>query len=165
MTNLVRKSEVENLISIDRLATAQRLKLIFKNSKEDTNLGVFFWLIDLPVNFLRDYTIPAGSLDNYDRTKMTVVPITISFTFCYLMGFIADIEEDIGAIRICGILTIIGMFVGSMIMFRTKKTQPPEWMLTISSISCFFMSIAWIAYTSDLIVDLLGLFGNITNIT
>lgn len=136
---------------------------MFKNSKEDTNWGVFFWLIDLPVNFMRDYTIPAGSMDNYDRTKMTIVPITISFAFCYLMGFVSS-SEDVGAIKICGILTIVGVFIGSMIMFRTKKTQPPEWMLTISSIFCFFMSIAWIAFTSDLIVDLLGLFGKITNI-
>ena len=34
----------------------------------------------------------------------------------------------------------------------------------MSSICCFVLSIAWIAFTSDLIVDLLGLIGKITNI-
>lgn len=103
-------------------------------------------------------------MDNYDRTKMTIVPITISFAFCYLMSFIDDVQEDIQRVKLCDVLSVFGLFIGGLIFFRTKKTQPPEWLLTISSILCFFMSIAWIAFTSDLIVDLLALFGKITNV-
>jgi sodium/potassium/calcium exchanger 6 len=146
------------------LATAQRLKILFKNSHEDSSFDIFFNIIDFPVNLLRDYTIPAGSMDNWNRTKMTIVPITISFALCLLMGWIDDLEEDKDTCLICGAVSLVGIFVGAMIMFRTKKTQPPEWLLTLSSIFCFMLSIAWIAFTSDLIVDLLGLFGAITGL-
>jgi len=78
----------------DTLATAQRLKILFKNSHEDTGCDVFFNFIDFPVNLMRNYTIPAGSMDNWDRTKMAIVPITISYAFCFLMGLINDTDED-----------------------------------------------------------------------
>ena len=94
---------------------------------------------------------------------MTFVPCFAPLAFCVLMGLIQD-KSDVKVIAICGAFMILGAMFGGLILFKTTKTQPPEWLLTISSITCFVMSIAWIAFTSDLIVDLLGLFGKITDL-
>jgi sodium/potassium/calcium exchanger 6 len=151
-------------LHFDALFTAQRLKLLFKRSKEDGPIDIVLNILDFPINFLRDYTIPPGHNENWDRKRMTFVPITISFAAVLLFGVLDDWEEDKNVVWICTALSIFGVFVGLTIRYRTKITSPPEWLVTVSSILCFGMSIAWIKFTSDLIVDLLKLFGKITGI-
>lgn len=147
----------------DSLFTAQRLKLLFKNSKEDGPLDVFFNVIDWPLNLMRDLSIPAGSLERWNRTYMSFVPIFITIAFCLLFGLIEDFFDPI--FNICLIVMIPGAIAGGLIFFKTKVSSPPEWLLTLSAMLCFVMSICWISFTSDLIVDLLGLFGKITGVT
>jgi hypothetical protein len=151
-----RDSVLDNLASnFDALFTAQRLKILFKNSKEDTTWDIFFNVIDWPFNFLRNYTIPPGSLENWDRRRMAVCAVTFWFVFSIMFGIIDDVDEDMPKIWVCLGLTIFGIGAAVMILLKTKATAPPEWLRTLSSIICFVMSIAWIAFVSDNIVDLL----------
>jgi sodium/potassium/calcium exchanger 6 len=115
---------VENLvITFDTLFNAQRLKILFKNSKDGDSLSDrFFTVIDWPLNILRNFTIPAGSMDNWDRLKMAFVPIFIPLAFCVLMGFIHDFQKDFNTISICLILMVPGAIIGGLILFKTKKT-------------------------------------------
>ena len=109
---------------VDTLFTAQRLKILFKNSKEGEGgyADLFFRVIDWPLNLLRNYTIPAGSLENWDRYRMGFVPAIISLAFCVLMGLIQDLKEDTKLLTICVILMVPGAIIGGLILFKTTKS-------------------------------------------
>lgn len=138
--------------------------MIFRHAK-DENQGIagYFWaVIDFPLNLMRDLTIPAGDKEKWDRTKMSFVPIFLPFSMFYLYGFIEDTESPLFSIGLY--LAIPGAIIGLFIGFCTKKTDPPAWLLTTSSILCFIMSIGWINLTSGLVVDTIGLGGRIIDI-
>ena len=50
---------------------------------------------------------------------------------------------------------IPGLIIGILVRFFTKATKPPEWVLVLYSLGGFVMSIMWIKFTSDTIMDLL----------
>lgn len=57
---------------------------------------------------------------------------------------------------IVGFVCILpGLIIGVLIRFKTKVTSAPPNLLTLYSMMCFIMSIMWIQYTSNEIMDLL----------
>jgi len=56
------------------------------------------------------------------------------------------------------------MMIGAVIRLRTKKTEAPEWLMTFYACICFVMSIIWIKFSSDCIMDLLKLFGFVSQL-
>ena len=54
--------------------------------------------ITIPMGFMRDYTIPSGDQESWDRTRSAVIPMTLVFAFEFLNGNIYQAdggpEED-----------------------------------------------------------------------
>jgi Ca2+/Na+ antiporter len=50
------------------------------------------------------------------------------------------------------------------IRFFTKVSRPPETIMFIFAILAFIMSIQWVAFTSNIVVDLLAVLGIMTNL-
>lgn len=111
---------------------------------------------------MRDLTIPAGGREKWDRTKMSIVPVIMPMAGLYLFGIVEDTTSPL--FYVGAFAAIPGLFLGLYIGFCTKKTNPPEWLMTISSLLCFVMSIAWINFVSDKVVGTLALGGRILDI-
>lgn len=60
---------------------------------------------------------------------------------------------------ITGLLLIPGIVIAILIRFKTKASRGPEALICTYALLSFIMSIAWIQFTSDCIMDLLRLFG------
>mgnify|MGYP006105280505 CR=1 FL=1 len=59
---------------------------------------------------------------------------------------------------------IPGKFLSLLIKFYTKKTKGPESLITVFAILSFVMSIVWINFASNCIMDMLRLIGFITRL-
>ena len=62
------------------------------------------------------------------------------------------------------IALVPGIIFAVLIRTRTKPTRGPRLLISTYAILSFVMSIAWISFTSDCIIDLLRLFGFITSL-
>ena len=66
---------------------------------------------------------------------------------------------------ITALLSLIpGSTFGIYVWFCTKKTVAPPNILTMYSFMAFLMSVAWINWTSNCVVDLIVIFGFITGL-
>lgn len=59
---------------------------------------------------------------------------------------------------------IPGAVVGVLILLKTKNNSSPTRLITISSFLGFVMSIVWIGFASNFVIDILELFGLITSL-
>lgn len=126
-------------------------------------------LISVPLTLLRDISIPIGEEDAWDRQRAAIAPMTLVFAFFWLPGSMGTSKENPSAFTntyfLIGIACIIpGAIIGVIIKLKTKVTQPPGSLITIYSILCFVMSIQWVSFTSNVIIDLLQIFGFITEL-
>lgn len=124
-------------------------------AKRDNKLGIK-WLdlikkcIALPLNFMRDYTVPMGELSAWDRNRAAIVPTFMPLAFFVLMGFVEREKVDnvtswdVTFLWIGLICMVPGALLGIFIRFRMKASEPPKAFFTCYAILAFLMSIAWI---------------------
>lgn len=140
-----------------------KLRTMFKGAKDEGILDIFMRIIAFPLNLLRDYTVPIGEEDAWDRERAAVIPMTLVLAFFILNGNIAPGQEDKWTYFYIGLISFIpGGFIGVFIYIKTTKTEAPGFLITIFSVLCFLMSIMWVQFTSNVIMDLLQLIGFIT---
>ena len=118
---------------------------------------------EIPLNFLRDYTIPMAEFEEWDRTRATVLPLTVPISFCFLFSLL---EGETGSILliVCGALAGPGILCSIYLAFCTKKTVAPERIMFVMAIVGFVQAIVWISFTSDFVIDLLWIIGLILGI-
>lgn len=91
--------------------------------------------------------------------------MTLVISFMYLSGYLNGDQDDIKPFLYIGIWCILpGSFIGLMIRLKTKRSKAPKHLLTIYALIAFFMSIVWINFTSNSIMDMLQLIGFITRL-
>jgi sodium/potassium/calcium exchanger 6 len=100
----------------------------------------------------------------WDRNRAAIVPATMVLAFFYLNGFIDSDDQGIQYLKIGLFSMIPGGFIGLIILMKTKRSNGPEFLMTIYAILSFLMSVVWINFTSNCIMDLLQLFGFITKL-
>lgn len=73
----------------DVVYTAARLLNQFKRAATQDSLMDKCWkVIEVPLNFLRDYTVPMAEYDDWNRFRATVLPLTVPVSFMYLQGYL-----------------------------------------------------------------------------
>jgi len=93
---------------------------------------------------------------SWNRTRASIVPMTMVFALFYLWGFLDNFSYNDNIYLEIGIWSIIpGAFIGLIIRFKTKYNQAPDFLITIYAVCSFVMSIVWIKFSSDCIMDLL----------
>ena len=110
--------------------------------------------IEGPLTFVRDYTCPMGEEAAWDRTRASVVPATMTISLFWLYGLLQD-DPDRELLDIGLYAMIPGAIIGVLIRLKTKASGPPTWLMNIYAFLCFLMSLLWIKFSSDCIVDLL----------
>lgn len=153
----------------DRLYVANRMRAVFRATREEGCLNSLMKLISVPLNILRDYTIPCGEEDGWDRNREAVVSMTIVFAFLWLNGSMQPEDgEDSEFKNMYFLIGLIALFPGAVlglaIKMCTTVSRPPTSLMIISSLLSFVMSIMWISFTSNFIMDLLQIFGFITRL-
>jgi len=134
-------------------------------------------VISVPLIFLRDYTIPFGDNENWDRTRAAIIPMTLMFAFKFLSGEIYNQEDEddqedpdskwtpkAQAMFVSLAAVIPGAVIAILIRMKLKSSRGPESLIFIYAIIAFVMSVMWIGFTCDIILDLLALFGFITQL-
>ena len=131
-------------------------------------------VISTPLTFLRDYTIPFGDNENWDRTRAAIIPMTLMFAFKFLNGDIYNQDDDededavggwtpkANAMFVSLAAVIPGAILAILIRMKLKMSKGPESLIFIYAVIAFIMSVMWIGFTCDIILDLLALFGFIS---
>ena len=70
------------------------MRILFKNQQEEGFLNTMMSLISVPLTIIRDYTVPIGEEDAWDRQRASILPIFIVMAFLWLNGDFKDIETD-----------------------------------------------------------------------
>lgn len=78
----------------DRIFIMNKLRILFKNTKDEGILNVVINIISLPLNILRDYSVPCGEEAQWDKQKASVIPMTLVFSFFVLNGNIGGGSAD-----------------------------------------------------------------------
>mgnify|MGYP007078245645 CR=1 FL=1 len=114
-----------------------------------------------PLTFLRDYSVPMGDFADWDRKRAAILPLTIP-AFCCIMPLpINDTPYyfDPDTRRTAGIVTLFclipGFMVSIYIFFRTTQTRPNKIVMMVYAWLGFIMSILWISFTGDVVIDLI----------
>lgn len=117
------------------------------------------------MNFLRDFSVPMADYDDWDRFRASVLPLSVPISFMFLWKLLTEEEGTRRtALIAAAIMAAPGAVASIYLCFCTKRTQPPPTIMFIFAIFGFVMSIVWIAFTSDFVVDLLWIIGLILGI-
>lgn len=77
-----------HLKEIDTMALGQRLRVLFKRTRERNICTNIISIIDYPLTIFRNYTVPMAEEDKWDKFRAAVVPISMVISFLYLFGFL-----------------------------------------------------------------------------
>lgn len=142
-----------------------------RRTKDQGLIATLFKIISVPLAFLRDITCPMVETESWNKFRALILPLTIPFSFAFLTGKFDLNTKDYREVQktkfytdTCLILLIPGAFVSSYILLKTNRNKPPAYLMNIFVFLSFVMSISWISFTSDCIIDLLKLFGFITHV-
>ena len=123
--------------------------------------------IEVPTTFVRDYTTPMGEVENWNRNRIAICCLTFVFSFLWLNGFMQadDGSFDVNDFFWASIIALgPGTLFALLILYKTKKSEPPGWVMSMCAFLCFLQSVAWIQWISNVIMDLLQVFGFITQL-
>ena len=143
----------------DQLFIATRIKNIFKRTQEDGVLNTCWLVVEVPLNFLRNYSTPMADNADWDRCRASILPLTVPISFFYLQKYLAEGEDIQTILTICAILLAPGAIISIYIRCRTTLTRPPVIIMFVFAIIGFLMSICWISFTSDIVIDILEILG------
>ncbi len=62
------------------------MRTLFRRTKEEGFLNILMLIISVPLTFIRDYSIPMGEMEAWNRVRAAILPITIVISFYYLNG-------------------------------------------------------------------------------
>ena len=141
----------------------------FRRIRDEGFGNTCFKLIEIPCNFLRDYSTPIGDEEAWNRTRASVVPVFVVMSFLYMNGMMQPTDDGSSywsqpQVLVGFICMAPGLLIGLAVRFRTKVSSPPPGLLTIYSCLCFIMAVVWIQFTSNEIMDLLQLFGFVSHL-
>lgn len=65
----------------------------FRRVRDEGFGNTCFKIIEIPLNFLRDYTTPIGDEEAWNRNRAAVVPSVIVLSFLYMNGMMQPTDD------------------------------------------------------------------------
>ena len=119
--------------------------------EEKSQFGkIFFYIIDLPFNFIRDVTIPAFELKKWNKKMFSAIPfgLSIFFTVAFKLYFLyAKYPLAISIYYIC--ILILCLIFYSI----SYKGKLPKWEWLLLAFA-FLISIIWIWAVTNILVNM-----------
>lgn len=116
---------------------------------------LIFITCDAPWDFLRRLTTPPPCREMWFRKFAVVWPIP-AIVFICITNEIVTFNESPPILFY--VFLGLGLIASLAFYFTTKPTTPPNWII-VFAIGAFLMSILWINWISNVLIDLLGLLG------
>jgi len=153
------------------------MKILFKRTQDEDQKALIWrlWgIVEVILNFLRDLTVPMAETSAWNRSLGALYPLTVPAAFFFLKGDLsatddsqasetAERAEEVAATQArwvhLGWCLLPGLAMAAYIRMCTYVSQPPPRIFFAFAIIGFVQSIMWIAFTSDIVIDLLQLFG------
>jgi len=138
---------------------------MMRRTKERGVVSTFMLFIRIPLDFLRDYTCPMAEKESWDRNRAAILPLTMITAFFYLGGDLnSDSDSKDFYWKISAFSLLPGGLLALLVRLKTKRSVAPPKLLTVYAMLSFVMSIVWIQFTSNCIIDMLKLLGFITKL-
>lgn len=117
---------------------------------------IIYIFIDAPLDFLRRLTIPPPDNEVWNRRIAAVVPICSVF-FVFTVTGMLDFKS---APPIAFYVTEgVALILSILICFLTPLNSGPKKAMIFFSIFAFILSIVWIWFIANILIDLLGVLG------
>jgi len=91
----------------------------------------------MPLNFLRNITIPVAEEEAWDKMRTALLPLTLPFSFCYLVGLFKEEDTADKVVKADLYLLIPGVLLAALIYLKTKKTAAPKKLMLLFAIIAF----------------------------
>lgn len=85
----------ENATPQDDIYLANKIKNTFKRSTDEGLHNKCWKIVEVPLNFLRDYTVPMAEKAEWDRTKASILPFFLPWAFCFLQGMFTIGDDSV----------------------------------------------------------------------
>ena len=118
-------------------------------------------LIELPLTFLRDLTIPAVELPDWNQTYALLCPFFSALFIISALNLWKSFISTWYIPLITGIAIIVCIIAIKLTTYRNKL---PKYIIPVCIYS-FFMSIFWIWTVSNIVVDILNFLGVLFNLS
>lgn len=116
---------------------------------------IIYIFVDAPWDFLRRLTTPPPSGDMWFRKFAVVWPIpAVIFIFLTNSWVVFDSPPPISFYCMLG----IGLIASLFFYFTTQPNKPPNYII-VFALGAFLLSIFWINWISNILIDLLGILG------
>jgi len=68
----------------DALFIAMKIKSTFKRTEGKHVIGHCWKIVEVPLNLLRDYSVPMADKCEWDRNRAAILPLTATWAFAFL---------------------------------------------------------------------------------
>ena len=117
---------------------------------------IIFVLVDIPFGFLRKLTIPPSNDEQWDRRFAVLFPI-LSVTYFFMVTGFIDFTGPPPVVY--WILIGVGFISSIVIYYTTKQQHAPRRLILVYALIGFFMSLLWIFFIANVLIDVLSLLG------
>ena len=115
---------------------------------------ILHYTVDLPLNILRDLTIPPCENYAFNKYFFSLIPLCAPLFILFTTSYFYLLYE---LYILIGYL-VIGSLIGVGLFFNSFDNKVPKFVIMLCTIA-FIMSIFWIWFTSSFLVDVLTSFG------
>lgn len=122
---------------------------------------ILYVLLDIPFDFLRRLTIPPSTEDDWDRRYAMVFP---PFAVIFFAISTENVKFDEPPHYLWWVLLGCSCIISIIVRFCLYSQRAPNRALLIFALAAFGMSIVWIFWIANVLVDVLSLFGIIFGI-
>ena len=117
---------------------------------------ILYIMIDAPLDFVRRLTIPPPDGEAWDRRIAAVMPFFCIFFIYVVTGFIDFTEVPHFSFWI---LQGVALIISIVICFTTPLNHGPRRTMVIFSVFSFILSIVWIWFIANILIDLIAVLG------
>jgi len=108
------------------MATAQRILGIFRRFEGKPTFWSYIWrIVELPVNFVRDFTVPMAEESEWNKLRAIVLPLTIPFSFILLSG-VYDFDYDEAGLQSSVVVCLWLLIPGVICSLAIYKFAPSD---------------------------------------
>jgi len=122
-------------------------------------------IYEYPIDLVRNYSIPCGAEEMWDRGRAAVVPFTYFPAVLYLFGYLEFANYTTDTLWfVCYASWALAVPLSAWVTLRTNQSKPPPGLLTTYAIFGFFMCFAWVQLCAQMLVDIVQLYGFVTGL-
>ncbi|KAL4503332.1 hypothetical protein ABPG72_000938 [Tetrahymena utriculariae] len=115
------------------------------------------YFYEIPVNFIRDLTIPPGDDDQWNKWRAFICCYTTPITLLFITGNIKMKVGDVDEFYLAYLLLGIG-FIFSIIVWKYSHENKAPPFMSFFSLLAFVISVAYISTIAQILIDFIQFF-------